>query len=154
MPARAKPIAAIIEPAFWDTSAIVPLCCQQPQSSTARQAARLFGRQVVWWGTVIEAASALERLSREGHLNGRERVQAFAKLDYLRNRWSEVQPLDEVRDLAERLLRIHKLRSADALQLSAAQLWCSSRPRGRYFIGADDRLTEAAENEGFTVVRL
>jgi hypothetical protein len=38
MPARAKPIAAIIEPAFWDTSAILPLCCQQPQSSTAHHA--------------------------------------------------------------------------------------------------------------------
>ena len=154
MPAKAKTTPVLMIPAFWDTSAIVPLCCRQSQSSKARQAARLYGRQIVWWGTVIEAVSSLERLSREGHLTGRERVQAFARLDYLRNRWSEVQPVDEVRDLAERLLRIHRLREADALQLAAALLWCSGKPRGRYFIGADDRLTEAAENEGFSVVRL
>ncbi|MDX2029263.1 MAG: PIN domain-containing protein [Blastocatellia bacterium] len=140
--------------AFWDTSAIVPLCCHQPQSAEARRAARMYGWQIVWWATPLEAVSSLERLSREGALSTRERAQAFAKLTYLRERWNEIQPVEEVRDLAERLLRSHRLRAADALQLAAALVWCSSQPRGRPFIGADDRLADAAEIEGFRVLRL
>ena len=140
--------------AFWDTSALVPLCCFQPQSAQARQVARTYSRQVVWWGTVIEAVSSLNRLIREGTLNPKESGQAFARLDYLRGRWNEVQPTEEVRDRAERLLRIHKLRAADALQLAAALVWCGDRPQGRTLIGADSYLSEAAGAEGFTVVRL
>lgn len=140
--------------AFWDTSALVPLCCFQPQSAQARQAARTYSRQVVWWGTIIEAVSSLNRLTREGTLNSKESRQAFARLDYMRSRWNEVQPTDEVRERAERLLRIHKLRAADALQLAAALIWCDDRPRGRALIGADGHLSEAAEAEGFTSVQL
>jgi uncharacterized protein len=140
--------------AFWDTSALVPLCCFQPQSAQARQAARTYSRQVVWWGTVIEAVSSLNRLTREATLTVDESRQAFARLDYMRSRWNEVQPTEEVRERAERLLRIHKLRAADALQLAAALVWCDGRPRGRVLIGADGNLSEAAGAEGFTIIRL
>lgn len=140
--------------AFWDTSALVPLCCYQPQSAQARQAARTYSRQVVWWGTVIDAVSSLNRLTREGTLNAKESGQAFARLDYLRGRWNEVQPTEEVRDRAERLLRIHKLRAADALQLAAALVWCGDRPQGRALIGADGQLLEAASAEGFNAISL
>jgi predicted nucleic acid-binding protein len=140
--------------AFWDTSALVPLCCFQPQSAQARQAARTYSRQVVWWGTVIEAVSSLNRLTREATLTVDESRQSFARLDYMRSRWNEVQPTEEVRERAERLLRIHKLRAADALQLAAALVWCDGRPRGRVLIGADGNLSEAAGAEGFTIIRL
>lgn len=140
--------------AFWDTSALVPLCCFQPQSAQARQAARTYSRQIVWWATVVEAVSSLNRLTREGTLNLKESRQAFARLDYLRDRWNEIQPTEEVRDRAERLLRIHKLRAADALQLAAALVWCGDRPQGRPLIGADGHLSEAAGAEGFTVICL
>src|ERR1043165_5232088 len=147
-----KPRPAIT--AFWDTSALVPLCCFQPQSAQARQVARTYSRQVVWWGTVIEAVSSLNRLTRDGTLNAKEGGQAFARLNYLRTRWNEIQPTEEVRDRAERLLRIHKLRAADALQLAAALVWCEDRPRGRALIGDDGNLSEAARAEGFTIIRL
>ena len=140
--------------AFWDTSALVPLCCFQPQSAQARQVARTYSRQVVWWGTVIEAVSSLNRLTREGTLTVKESRQAFSRLDYLRERWNEIQPTEEIRDRAERLLRIHKLRAADALQLAAALVWCGDRPQGRALIGADGILSEAAGAEGFTVISL
>lgn len=140
--------------AFWDTSALVPLCCFQPQSAQARQAARTYSRQVVWWGTVVEAVSSLNRLTREGTLNLKESRQAFARLEYLRDRWHEVQPTEEVRNRAERLLRIHKLRAADALQLAAALIWCGDRPQDRALIGADGNLSEAARAEGFTIITL
>ena len=140
--------------AFWDTSALVPLCCFQPQSAQARQAAITHSRQVVWWGTVIEAVSSLNRLTREGTLTPKESSQAFARLGYLRGRWNEIQPTEEVRDRAERLLRIHKLRAADALQLAAALVWCGNRPQGRTLIGSDGNLSTAASAEGFIVISL
>jgi len=139
---------------FWDTSGLVPLCCFQPQSAQARQVARTYSRQVVWWGTVIEAVSSLNRLAREGVLTVDQSTQAFARLDYLRSRWNEVQPTEEVRERAERLLRIHRLRAADALQLAAALVWCNDSPRGRALIGADGNLSEAGDAEGFTIIRL
>ncbi|HWQ32339.1 MAG TPA: PIN domain-containing protein [Blastocatellia bacterium] len=149
-----KQPAAAPQTAFWDTSAIVPLCCFQPRTAQARQTARIYARQVVWWGTVIEAVSSLNRLVREGFLTAKESTQVFARLAYLRHRWNELLPIDEVRNQAERLLGIHKLRAADALQLAAALVWCDGRPRGRHFICADNNLSEAAEAEGFTVIRL
>lgn len=140
--------------AFWDTSALVSLCCYQPQSSQARQAARTYSRQVVWWGTVIEAVSSLNRLTCEEVLSVDESRQAFARLDYLRSRWNEVQPTEDVRERAERLLRIHKLRAADALQLASALVWCKDRPRGRSLIGSEGNLLQAASTEGFSIIRL
>lgn len=140
--------------AFWDTSALVPLCCFQPQSAQARQVARTYSRQVVWWATVVEAFSSLNRLTRDGTINIKESAQALARLNYLRKRWNEIQPTEEVRDRAERLLRIHKLRAADALQLAAALVWCGDRPQGRVLIGADGNLSAAANAEGFAVIQL
>ncbi len=72
----------------------------------------------------------------------------------MRRHWNEQQPTDDLREQAQRLLRTHDLRAADAMQLAAALAWCSHRPRGRCFIGADNKLSEAAEAEGFTVIRL
>lgn len=150
--ARRKPQPQLT--AFWDTSGVVPLCCFQPQTAQARQVARTYSRQVVWWGTVVEVISSLNRLTRDGTLKVKESKQACARLDYLRRRWNEVQPTEEVRDRAERLLGTHRLRAADALQLAAALVWCGDRPRSRHFISADSNLSDAAEAEGFTVIRL
>lgn len=140
--------------AFWDTSGIVPLCCFQPQSAQARQTSRIYARQVVWWVTAVEAVSSFNRLKREGHLTPSECRQALERLEHLRQRWNEVQPTEEVRHRAERLLSSHQLRAADALQLSAALVWCGNHPRGRVFIGADNKLSDGAEGEGFTVIRV
>ena len=147
-----EPIRAVT--AFWDTSGIVPLCSLQPQSAPVRQQARVFSRQVVWWATPVEALSAFHRLAREGQLTKAELRQPLARLEYLRARWSEIQPSEDARQTAERLLARYRLRAADALQLAAALIWCADRTRGRVLIGADSILADAAETEGFTVVRL
>jgi hypothetical protein len=140
--------------AFWDTSGIVPLCCFQTQTAHARRIARLYARQITWWATAVEVVSSINRLLREGALNAEGRQQAVMRLAYLRQRWNEVQPSDEVRDVAERLLGVHRLKAADALQLSAALLWCGGKARGRPFIGADGDLANAAETEGFRAILL
>lgn len=156
MPASAKKkkIAVSFPAAFWDASAIVPLCCLQPHTQAARQARRLFPQFVIWWATSIECNSALRRLERAQELTVRETQQAFQELDRLRLRWTEVAPLEEVRSLAERLLGSHPLRAADSLQLAAALIWCNRHPRGKTFVGSDEKLLEAAEKEGFNVIRM
>ena len=132
----------------------MPLCCFQPQTARARRTARAYPRPVTWWATAVEATSSFHRLLRERALTAAGCQQALNRLEYLRRRWNEIQPSDEVREGAERLLGVHKLRAADALQLSAALVWCSRKPHGRHFIGADGDLSKAAEAEGFTMVRL
>lgn len=154
MTAKRKPVKASTTAAFWDTSAILPLCCFQPQSSSASRAARHYNRQIVWWITAVEAASGLQRLARENSMTSEGHQQALQRLAYLRQRWNEVQPTEEVRDTAERLLAIHTLRAVDALQLAAALIWCGRLTRGRHFVGSDGNLCAAAEKEGFTVVRV
>lgn len=132
----------------------MPLCCFQADTSLANRTARLYARQVTWWATAVEAVSAFNRLHREQALTAAGREQALARLDHLRRRWHEVQPTDTLRDEAERLLAVHRLRAADALQLAAALTWCGQKARGRRFVGSDGKLTNAAETEGFSVVRL
>jgi predicted nucleic acid-binding protein len=146
----AKPPAT----AFWDSSGIAPLCCFQSQTAEASKAVRIYARQVTWWATAVEVVTSFNRLYREKNLTQQGKEQAINRLSYLRRRWNDVQPTDEVRDTAERMLNVHKLRAAGALQLAAALVWCSHRPRGRHFIGADGDLADAAETEGFTVIRL
>lgn len=147
-PARRGPAA------FWDTSAVVPLCCWQPQTKSAARVGRRYTRHVAWWGTAVEAVSAIHRLHREREINADGLAQALTRLDFLRRRWSEIVPTDDVRSRAERSLGVHNLRAADALQLAAALVWCRDRPRGRVFVAGDGRLADAAAAEGFHVVRL
>jgi predicted nucleic acid-binding protein len=137
--------------AFWDASAIVPLCCSQAATRRGRKLLRELERMVVWWGTPIEARSAFARLVRDGALKEAERVQAIGLLDQLRPSWSEVQPSERVRDLALDLPDRHALRAADAMQLAAALVWCREAPAGRPFVCFDERLSRAAAQAGFTV---
>ena len=136
--------------AFWDASAIVPLCCSQTATNRSRKLLRDVGR-IVWWGTPIEARSAFARLVRDGSLTDAERVRAVTLLEQLRDSWDEIQPSETVRDVAEDLPDRHGVRAADAVQLAAALVWCRERPNRRPFICFDERLSRAAADVGFTV---
>jgi predicted nucleic acid-binding protein len=139
--------------AFWDASAIVPLCSSQRATSHGRTLFRDVGRMIVWWGTPVEARSAFARLLREGRLSDSGLATAIRLLDQLGGSWDEIQPSPRVRSLAEQLPDQYGVRAADALQLAAALVWCGERPRRRPFICFDERLTKAATEAGFTVRR-
>ncbi len=139
------------ETAFWDSSALVPLCCRQAASADARRLARRYGRMVVWWGTRVEALGALARLQREGALSENGFRQTRARLSVLSRAWSELLPVESVRQQAEELLVRYPIRAADALQLAAALVWCRGRPQRRIFVCFDQRLGEAASQTGFEV---
>ena len=63
-----------------------------------------------------------------------------------------VGPLERVRQVAIRLLRVHPLRTADALQLAAAVVASEDRPRTLDVVTLDARLALAARREGFAVL--
>jgi len=140
------------EPAFWDASGIVPLCVHQPDSARGRGYLRRYSPQVIWWGTPVEVASALCRLTRAGALSLKDQHNAGRRLDLLIKSSYEVLPQEPLREQAFLLLRRHILRAADSLQLAAALTWCRGRPRGRPFICFDKILAEAARQEGFEVL--
>jgi hypothetical protein len=136
--------------AFWDTSAIVPLCVGQPGSGFARKALR--SKSIaVWWATPVETTSAFARLARAGELDQRQFQMAMTRLAALRVMWVEVQPSERLRELAEDLIQRHPLRAADALQLAAAVIWSRRHPQDRAFVCLDGGLAGAAGKEGFSV---
>lgn len=141
-----------VERAFWDTSAVVPLCCHQDASQELRRIARKVKRMTTWWGTTVEAQSAFSRLVRDGLMTARGLKQATARLEVQRQAWVEVLPSDRVREIAETLPGQYGLRALDSFQFAAALVWCKEQPRGRLFVCCDVRLTEAATKAGFDVL--
>ena len=137
---------------FWDASAVVPLCVQEPDSARVREMLVEDASMVVWWGTHTECVSALMRRMREGGMTRTDERAARHVLRSLANAWMEMQPNETLRGVAERLLAVHPLRTADALQLAAAMLWCRQVPAGEDFVTFDQRLRDASFREGFTVL--
>jgi predicted nucleic acid-binding protein len=137
--------------AFWDASALVPLCVHEAASRRAQSHLRTFA-PVVWWGSLVEVHSAICRLHRDKEITDLDKQGAVARLHLLGRGWREILPDDQIRDLATHLLDKHSLRAADSLQLAASLTWCEQRPSRRNFICADHRLAKAAESTGFSVL--
>lgn len=137
---------------FWDASALIPLCLRERLSGRLKRIAQDDEALVVWWGSPVECLSAFARLRREAVLNEFGEEQARLVLHALQEAWMEIEPANVVREQAGRVLRLHPLRAADALQLAAALVWCQGDPIRNGFICLDQRLREAARREGFTVL--
>ena len=134
--------------AFWDASALVPLCVRQ---NFTPQTVLLYKKYdaVVWWATPVEIASAMARLVRMRQLDPRDWAAARRVAADLAIEWSMIQPSDALRARASQLVDSHHLRAADALQLAAALRWCEDVPQGEVFLTADERLRAAAVLSGF-----
>ena len=137
-----------MEPAFWDSSSLVPLCVVQPSSTIVRRLSAQY-QVVVWWTAPVEVRSAFARLVRTGLLSQTDFAAAQKVLKVLRQNWTEVQPSRQLRDDAEGFVDRFQLKAADAQQLAAAFTWSLSRPRGRVFLSGDIQLLEAARQLGF-----
>ena len=134
---------------YWDASGLVPLLVRQART---RDMERLLAQDpavVTWWGTPVECLSALMRLVRERCLEAADVRAAERRLQALREGWDEVLPGEACRRTAERMLRVHALRAADALQLAAALIAADHDPSRLEVVCLDQRLSEAAGKEGF-----
>jgi hypothetical protein len=105
----------------------------------------------VWWGTPVEIAAAIARRRREGVLPAAHHREAARRLGQMARAWTTVAASLPVRARALRLVEVHPLRAADALQLAAALVWADESPAGRELVTLDERLGEAARREGFMV---
>ena len=136
---------------FWDTSALVPLLLEQEATAEVAELLSQDPEIVAWWGSAVECASAVTRLRREERLTVYEEEQALELLGGLQSSWLEILPSEEVRHRALRLLRVHPLKAADALQLAAARVWAGSSARPE-LVTYDERLGLAARLEGLRIL--
>ena len=140
------------ELSFWDTGALVALCCPHPSAIQARRMARQTRKFVIWWGTSVELSSAFSQLVRVGKLKEQDLKHALTHKTMLRRSWLEIQPSERLRDIAESLPERYGLRASDALQLAAALVWSKEKPRHRPFVSFDQRLAHAAAKAGFHII--
>lgn len=97
-----------MEYAFWDSSALVPLCVQQKPTPAVEALVIKYGI-VVWWCTPVEMQSAFARLLRVGQLTPKQLVGAQVRMERIRAGWREIQPSDTLREQAQRMLEARML---------------------------------------------
>lgn len=137
---------------YWDSSALVALHVQQQATDAVR---RLYASDPVvltWTLSDVEMRSGIMRLSREHAMSVEQAQAAIARLESF---WEHVHPValvDPVKLRAKRLLGVHSLRAADAMQLAAALTAVYDNPTGWDFVCLDRALGDAARREGFFVV--
>jgi predicted nucleic acid-binding protein len=124
----------------------------QPGSARADDWLREDPHLVIWTLTPTEVASALRRLARERLIDEATAATAEARADELVPMSHVVVNVEAVKAQARRILRLHALRAADALQLGAAIEWAGGLAAGHVLHTLDARLAEAARREGFRVV--
>ena len=139
--------------AFWDSSALIPLCVRQwntPQAVAQRNRHEM----VVWWAAPVEIASGLARLLRMKQLSPADWGRARKTAALLESLWRVIEPSEAVRTNAGKIVERYDLRAADAFQLAAALEWCEGLPQGRTLLTADERLFQAALLSGFAALRI
>lgn len=107
---------------------------------------------IVW--TELECAFALSRWERREELLAGAVSQAFQRLEALNGSWHEIQPAAAVRRIARRLLRVHDLRTTDALQVAAAIVAAEGHPEMLQAVTLDERMGDALLKEGFYLASL
>jgi hypothetical protein len=136
---------------YWDASALVSLLVEEAATRAREDLIEQNSQILTWWGSKVECASALNRLRRQGTLDEAGLQKGLRVLDELAGAWTDVVPTSTVRERAMRLLRVHPLRAADALQLAAALTSAADDPSRLEMVCGDTRLADAARKEGLTL---
>ena len=137
---------------FWDSSALVPLVCDEKQTKFCLNLLRIDNSIVVWALASVEIFSALCRKFVEGALTKEEFKSAKERNALLWKAYSEITQYSSVKTRAYRILETHSLRSSDALHLAAALVAFEEHTTSTEFVTFNVRLAQAAEKEGFVVI--
>ncbi len=137
---------------FWDTSALVPLIVDEPTTEGAREMLSRDAEVAIWVLTSVELLSAVSRLGRQAAgLDDLVPGLRLAAIDLV-SRCTVVTEMDGARRRAERLVGVHPIAAADALQVGAALVVCGDRPERLEFVTLDAQLARCAQLEGFRVI--
>ena len=137
--------------AFFDTSALVPLCVNETTSADAGRVWKRLAKRIVWCATIVELESAIARLLREKELDPIEFNKAKKRLERLETDWKIIEHNTRIIELARTFPFKYQLKAADSLQLAAALVWCKEFPKNKDFVSGDGKLLKAAEAAGFTI---
>jgi hypothetical protein len=136
--------------AYWDSSALVPLCVEQSQTNRAGVLYESY-EVVTWWATQVEMMSGLTRLERMGQISHDRFLAGKHLAEEIVRDWISAGASQSIAVDACLLLELYPLFAADALQLATALEACEHKPQGFVFVTADRRLAEAAGRCGFSV---
>lgn len=140
--------------AFWDTSALIPVFFKEDSSKILSNLFVERVENVIWDLTPIEIFSALCRRQRQKEISTEEFDRAWRAWQLIESKVYQVRSYESVKDRAVRILRIHPLKAADAMQLAAALVSTKEISQGHYFFTLDRSLCEAANKEGFSVIEV
>ena len=136
---------------FWDSSAIIPLIVLEEESAYCTCAFKTDGDIIVWTLSKVEVFSALCRRFREQILNEKAFESAKKRMNDLFDGAFEIVSIPRIKQRAIRLLQVHPLRAADALQLASVLVASEEDPSRLSVVCFDKRLSQAAKKEGFEV---
>ena len=137
---------------YWDSSALVALHVAQGATQAVRALYAADPVVLTWTMSDVEMRSGIMRLVRERAMTMEQAQAAIARVESF---WDEVHAValaDAVKLRAKRLLGLHPIKAADALQLAAALTAVYDNPVGWDFVCLDKTLGDAARREGFFVV--
>jgi predicted nucleic acid-binding protein len=137
---------------FWDTAALVPLIVDESPTGDLRRLLASDRDVVIWMFTRVELFSSLGRLGRTTPDLDDVLPGARADVSDLLSACTTVTDVDGVGRRAERLVGMHPLSAADAMQLAAALVASGDRPESLEFVTLDQALARSARLEGFRVL--
>ncbi len=136
---------------IWDSSAIVPLLILERETEQCIKAFKSDSDVIVWTMSKVEVFSALCRRFRQNGINEGVFDSAKKRIDGFFDAAFEIVSVPKVKERALRLLQIHSLKAADALQLAAALIVTQEVPAKLTFMSFDEQLNIAAKREGFII---
>jgi hypothetical protein len=137
---------------YWDSSALVALHVEQTATPRVRELYAKDPDVLTWVLSDVEVRSGIARLARDASLEAVAAQDAIARIEAFWESVHEISLVEAVKRRAKRLLGVHSLKAADAMQLGAALAGAYDNPLGWEFVCLDHSLGAAARREGFIVV--
>ncbi len=136
---------------FWDSSAIIPLLVLEDKTEYCISAFQTDKEIMVWTMSKVEVFSALCRSFRENTLTEGTFELAKKRMTDLFDIAFEIVSISKVKERALRLLQVHTLKAADALQLASVLVATQEVTSKLPIMCFDERLKQAAKREGFAI---
>ncbi len=135
---------------YFDASALVKRYVEEDHSKTVWELLSS-GKVATSRLSEVETVSVLARRCREGAFPESERDRILQQIPHDLETFYVIEILPEVTALTYPLLRRHRLRAGDALQLASCLYLSENLDHAIPFIAFDSRLTDAAGAEGLDV---